>query len=102
MRRPGTDHTRETFSEAAGHGDFAIRPDRSAKTKRQAPFSICFIEEEKAHLFAAAGNLPLAAYIKARLFEDLPAVPRQRSPSPCERKMMSQALALLGHRTSNL
>lgn len=96
MRRPGTDHTRETFSEVAGHGDITIRPARSAKTKRPPPFSIRFTDDEKARLLAAAGNLTLAAYIKARLFADLPAVPRQRSPSPCDRKMMSQALALLG------
>ncbi len=96
MRRPGCNKTTELFSEAAGHGDIAIRPPRSAKTKREPPFSIRFTPEERKRVAAAAGNMPLSAYIKARLFDGLPAVPRQRSHSRVDQSKIGQVLAKFG------
>ncbi|CAN0316927.1 unnamed protein product [Chrysoparadoxa australica] len=77
MRRPGSNHIIETFSDACASGGL-VRPAR--RKKRLAPFSLRFTKEERARLDAAAGNLALATYIKGRLFNDLPTVPRQRLP----------------------
>jgi hypothetical protein len=65
MRRPGGPKTYEVFSEAAGHGDIAVRPTRR---KRGAPFSLRLTESERADLKAKANGEPLGAYIKSRLF----------------------------------
>lgn len=65
MRRPGGPKTYEAFSEAAGHGDIAIRP---AHSKRGAPFSLRLTQQERADLKARADGEPLGAYIKSRLF----------------------------------
>lgn len=96
MRRPGTNKTRELFADAAGHGDIAIRPPRSARSKRDAPFSIRFTAEERTRLELAAGKLSLGTYIKARLFDDLPPVPRQRGLSRVDQSKLGQTLAMLG------
>lgn len=96
MRRPGCNKTTELFSEAAGHSDIAIRPPRSAKTKRVPPFSIRFTAEERERLSSAAGNMALSAYIKGRLFDGMPPVPRQRSHSRVDQSKIGQALAMLG------
>ena len=100
MRRPGSNHITEAFSDTSASGGL-IRP---SKAKRDAPFSLRLSSDEKARLKAAAGHMALGAYIKARLFEDLPAVPRQRGPSGCDRQLLSRVLALLGQSrlTSNL
>ena len=89
MRRPGSDHATETFSDACVKGGL-VRPSRSSRAKRDAPFSLRLSADEKARLKSAAGNLPLGAYIKARLFADLPAVPRQNAPSPCDKALLGQ------------
>lgn len=95
MRRPGTDKTHESFAEVAAP-DITIRPPRSAQTKREAPFSLRLSIEEKARLKAAAGNMALGAYIKARLFDGLPAVPRQNAPSSYDKQIIGKVLAMLG------
>jgi len=95
MRRPGSNYARETFCEASTPGGL-VRPSRPAKTKREAPFSLRLSAEEKARLKAAAGSMPLGVYIKARLFEDLPAVPRQRTPSRFDKALLGKVLAALG------
>lgn len=69
MSRPGGSKTYEAFSEAAGHGDITIRPPRSARSKRQAPFSLRLTEVERAELTEKADGEPLGAYIKSRLFD---------------------------------
>lgn len=96
MRRPGDNHTTEVFSEAAGHGDIAIRPPLRSKAKRPSPFSIRFTEAEREQLEMAAGNLPLGVYIKLRLFDDLPPVPRQNSLSKVDKQALGEVLAALG------
>jgi len=70
----------------------AVRKPR----KRPPPFSLRLTYEERARLDAAAGNLPLATYIKGRLFEDLPSVPRQRKPSKMDRDLITRTLGKLG------
>jgi RNase P/RNase MRP subunit POP5 len=96
MRRPGNSTTRELFSEAARHGDIKIRPARSSKSKRPSPFSIRFTECEREQLEAAAGNLALGVYIKLRLFDDLPPVPRQNSLSRVDKEALGKVLGAIG------
>lgn len=83
-----------------GHGTFnnTANPKTEARPpgKREAPFSLRLSAEEKARLKVAAGNMALAAYIKARLFEDLPAVPRQRAPTHFDKALLGQLLSALG------
>lgn len=93
MRRPGTHKVYETFSDAAAP-DVSIRPTR--RKKRPAPFSLRLTYQERARLDAAAGNLPLSAYIKGRLFEDFPTVPGQRPASKIDRALLTKLLGALG------
>jgi hypothetical protein len=93
MRRPGSNHVTELFSDACDAGGL-VRPAR--KSKREAPFSLRLSAEEKNQLKLAAGHMALGAYIKARLFDDLPAVPRQRGYSALDHKLITQLLAVLG------
>jgi hypothetical protein len=67
------------------------------KTKREAPFSLRLTFEERAALEAAAGDMPLGAYIKAVLFgQDLQKV-RQRSKTPVkDHEALGRVLAALG------
>jgi len=95
MRRPGTNKFYQTFEEASTPGGL-VRQARNAKTKREAPFSLRLSAAEKTRLKAAAGNMTLGAYIKARVLEDLPAVPRQRAPSRFDKALLGQVLAALG------
>ena len=95
MRRPGTNKIYQTFEEASTPGGL-VRPSRRSTAKRKAPFSLRLSAEEKIRLTAAAGNMTLGAYIKARLFEDLPAVPRQRAPSRFDKALLGKVLAALG------
>lgn len=71
-------------------------PSSQTKKKRRAPFSLALASEERARLEAAAGELPLGTYIKGRLFEDLPAVPRQNRRSKTDREALAKALGMLG------
>ena len=96
MRRPGNNHTRELFSEAVRHEDITIRPPRSAKLKRRSPFSIRFTDAEREQLELVAGNMALSVYIKLRLFDDLPPVPRQNSLSKVDKEALARVLAAFG------
>ncbi|MDM7932999.1 hypothetical protein [Tabrizicola sp.] len=71
--------------------------NKIAKGKREAPFSVRLTFEERAKLEAAANGVPLAAYIKARLFDgDLPQV-RRRNTNPVEDHLaLGRVLAALG------
>ncbi len=71
--------------------------NKIAKGKREAPFSLRLSFEERAKLEAAANGVPLAAYIKAKLFEgDLPQV-RRRNTNPVEdHQALGRVLAALG------
>ncbi|MEM9668654.1 MAG: hypothetical protein AAF950_06980 [Pseudomonadota bacterium] len=92
MRRPGSLKVVDPFADASAP-DVLIRP---AKKKRPAPFCLRLTAEERGQLDAAAGNLPLGTYIKDRLFDGLPAVPRQRSGTLTDRAMLSRLLGKLG------
>lgn len=65
--------------------------------KREAPFSLRLTFEERTALEAAAGDMPLGAYIKAVLFgQDLQKV-RQRSKKPVkDHESLARLLAALG------
>lgn len=94
MRRPGTNHTSELFSEAAGHGDVTIRPARSsAQKKRDAPFSLRLSKTEKAELLAKADGLSLSAYIKSQLFSGSQYRSRARQ---VDREALGRVLSALG------
>ena len=97
MTPPASNKTRiqESFFDAGQVGGL-IRPARSGKTKRAAPFSIRFTEAERMRLISAAGNLTLGAYIKQRLFDDLPAVPRQNSLLKVDQQALGKVLAIVG------
>lgn len=93
MSRPGGPKTYEKFSEAAGHGDITIRPPRSARSKRQAPFSLRLTVIERAELTEKADGEPLGAYIKARLFDG----PQYRSRArKVDREALGKVLGVLG------
>ena len=93
MRRPGTQKVYEAFSEAAAP-ELQIRPSR--RKKRPAPFSLRLTYEERARLDSAAGSIPLGTYIKGRLFDDLPAVPRQRTTARADKAILTELLGVLG------
>lgn len=71
--------------------------NKIAKGKREAPFSMRLTFDERAKLEAAANGVPLAAYIKAKLFDgDLPQV-RRRNTNPVEdHQALGRVLAALG------
>ena len=71
--------------------------NKIAKGKRVAPFSLRLTFDERAKLEAAANGVPLAAYIKAKLFDgDLPQV-RRRNTNPVEdHQALGRVLAALG------
>jgi hypothetical protein len=65
--------------------------------KREAPFSIRLSFEERASLRNAAGDMPLAAYIKFLLFADDAPVIRTRNKTPVkDHKALAEVLACLG------
>ena len=73
----------------------------SARRKRAAPFSLRLSAEERAKLEQAAGETPLAAYIKFRLFNNLPDLASYRPRRPGGRpatdtKLIAKLLAALG------
>jgi hypothetical protein len=96
----GLSGTTEAFSKSVNGNRSKSSP--TAKPKRRAPFSLALGDEERAQLKAAAGDLPLGTYIKGRLFEDLPAVPRQSKRPMVDRAALAKILGMLGQsRLSN-
>lgn len=63
-------------------------PDRTPKPP---PFSLRLTPEERARLAKDAGDMPLGAYIKDRLFSG-----RGRSASAVDRKTLARLTGLLG------
>ncbi len=67
------------------------------RKKREAPFSIRLSFDERARLAAAAGDMPVAAYIKSLLFAGDAPVARQRSRAPVkDTRALAELLACLG------
>lgn len=65
--------------------------------KREAPFSLRLTLEERTRLRAAAGDLPIAAYIKSLLFADDAPAYRSRGKSPVkDHQALAEVLACLG------
>lgn len=65
--------------------------------KREAPFSLRLSFEERTRLAKAAGDLPMAAYIKSLLFADDAPVVRTRGRTPVkDEKALAEVLACLG------
>lgn len=65
--------------------------------KREAPFSLRLTFEERTRLRQAAGDLPIAAYIKSLLFADDAPVYRSRGKTPVrDHKALAEVLACLG------
>jgi hypothetical protein len=65
--------------------------------KREAPFSLRLSFEERVKLRHAAGDMPIAAYIKSLLFADDAPVYRTRGKSPVkDHKALAEVLACLG------
>lgn len=65
--------------------------------KRTAPFSLRLSFEERARLTKAAGDMPVAAYIKSLLFAGEPQVHRTRGRNPVkDEKALAELLACLG------
>lgn len=73
------------------------RPSKGPPPKRPPPFSLRLSEAERAHLTAQANGAPLAAYVKAKLFENA-SLPRKTRAGRTiqDRQAFAQALALLG------
>ena len=90
----GLSGTTQAFSKSADGKKSKSLP--AAQLKRRAPFSLALASEERARLEAAAGDLPLGTYIKGRLFEDLPAVPRQTKRPMADRAALAKVLGILG------
>jgi len=65
--------------------------------KREAPFSLRLSFEERVKLRHAAGDMPIAAYIKSLLFADNAPVYRTRGKTPVkDHKALAEVLACLG------
>lgn len=65
--------------------------------RRDPPFSLRLSFDERARLEAEAAGMPLASYIKWRVFEADSPPPRSRGKRPVEdHRSLAQALALLG------
>jgi len=66
-------------------------------TRRPAPFSLRLSFEERTRLRKAAGDIPVAAYIKALLFATDTPVFRSRTRAPVkDHKALAEVLACLG------
>ena len=52
-------------------GDVVIPKQKKAKPKASPPFSLRLTVEERSRLDQDAGNVPLGAYIRSRLFDDV-------------------------------
>jgi hypothetical protein len=67
------------------------------RKKREAPFSLRLSFEERSRLKAAAGDMPVAAYIKSLLFADDAPVVRRRTRAPVkDARALAELLACLG------
>jgi hypothetical protein len=70
------------------------------RRKRPAPFSLRLTADERARLERDAGETPLAAYIKFRLFNGLPDLasyrPRSGGRPATDTKLIAKLLAVLG------
>ncbi|MBI1340990.1 plasmid mobilization relaxosome protein MobC [bacterium] len=76
----------DTFPAARGGG-----------RKRTPPFSLRLSQAEREQLEREAGDRPLGAYVKEKVFGDSPPVRNRRTGlSVDDRKALAQALALLG------
>ncbi|TRW95239.1 hypothetical protein FNJ84_17170 [Paracoccus sp. M683] len=65
--------------------------------KAPPPFSLRLSPEDRKRLDAAAGELPLGAYIKAKLFDgDLPSVRRRGAAPVKDHAALAQLLGMLG------
>lgn len=65
--------------------------------RREAPFSLRLSFEERTRLKSAAGDLPIAAYIKSLLFADDAPVFSGRTRAPVkDHKALAEVLACLG------
>ena len=65
--------------------------------KREPPFSLRLTFEERAQLEAAAAGLPLAAYIKQKVFDGQLVPIRTRGKRPVEdHQALAKALGMLG------
>lgn len=93
MTRPGSLKVAETFAKASvPAGEACSALDK----KRASPFSIRFSDAERNRLDVDAGDMPLGAYIKSRLFgPGVAPVRRTRRPS-VDRMMLSGLLGKLG------
>lgn len=70
---------------------------RSPIGKREPPFSVRLSFEERTRLARAAGDLPIAAYIKSLLFADDAPMARTRGRTPVkDEKALAEVLACLG------
>lgn len=78
---------------------------RRTKTPRPYPFSIRLTFEERAHLTGAAGSMPLGAYIRKKILNDLTEMRRRRVYRPVkDNQALARLLAELGkaHLANNL
>lgn len=85
----------QDFSRTAAPASESKPPRK--RRQRVAPFSLRLSPAEKDYLRKKAGKTPLGAYIKAKTFADgEPAQGRRSGLAVEDRKVMAQALALLG------
>lgn len=98
MRRPGSDHIRQSFDDACA--DVAIRPARKREKKAPAPYSIRFDDEERARLDRDAKGQSWAAYIRSVLFPEIeqpkPRQTRKRRKPEVDERLVAQLLGALG------
>lgn len=98
----GGDFDQAALRSVEGHP----APKRAGKAirKRPPPFPIRLTPDERSRLTADAAGLPLATYIKAKLFNTAALRVRRTGLSIADRQAHAQALALLGgsHLASNL
>ena len=90
------DHKPSSNLESIFHNAVAGAEDPAAKRRSPPPFSLRLTAEERARLDVDAGNLPIGAYIRSRLFDGAP--PRRngnRRPRKDD-QMLARLLAALG------
>jgi hypothetical protein len=70
---------------------------RSRAAPRPAPFSLRLTDGERERLLRDAGNMPVASYIKSRVFaDDAPTYSRRRKPPVLDAVLLAQVLACIG------
>lgn len=87
------------MSVTAQFGNKAAAPP-APRARRPPPFCLRLSASERAELVAKAGDAPLGAYIKEKLFDGLPARNRRSGIPLQDKKALAQVLAALG--ASNL